>query len=140
MHHRRIGIAALLNLQEEQAVQALYDSPDPRRVAAVSSYDCSDGGTPAVAWPNVVYQVRMGIWGAMVQLSVDGLRRDAVLFGESQSRIVLSVKSEQAETVLNQIWDAGVPAAENRHRGRQSICAPTWRVINAQGCTIDRIL
>lgn len=73
----------------------------------------------------------------MVQLSVDGLRRDAVLFGESQSRIVLSVKPEQAETVLNQIWDAGVPAARIGTVGGSRFVLRVEGDQRTEGCTID---
>lgn len=39
------------------------------------------------------------------------IRRDAILFGESQSRVVLSVKPDHAERVLAVAAQWGVPAA-----------------------------
>ena len=135
MHHREQGSPPLLNLQEEQAVQACTI----RLIRAgllQSAHDCSDGGL-AVALAECCMSGPNGNLGAMVQLSVDGLRRDAVLFGESQSRIVLSVKPEQAETVLNQIWDAGVPAARIGTVGGSRFVLRVEGDQRTEGCTID---
>ena len=135
MHHREQGSPPLLNLQEEQAVQACTI----RLIRAgllQSAHDCSDGGL-AVALAECCMSGPNGNLGAMVQLSVDGLRRDAVFFGESQSRIVLSVKPEQAETVLNQIWDAGVPAARIGTVGGSRFVLRVEGDQRTEGCTID---
>jgi phosphoribosylformylglycinamidine synthase len=32
------------------------------------------------------------------------------LFGESQSRVILSVKPDKVDRVLNRAWDSGIPA------------------------------
>ena len=49
--------------------------------------------------------------GAVVELHADRLRRDALLFGESQSRIILSVKPEYVERTMRTAREMGVPAA-----------------------------
>jgi len=48
--------------------------------------------------------------GAVVQLTKGRLRKDAVLFGESQSRVVISTKPAQRQRILDQARQYGVPA------------------------------
>ncbi len=48
--------------------------------------------------------------GAVVQVSRDRLRKDAVLFGESQSRAVISSKPAHRQAILDQARRFGVPA------------------------------
>ena len=73
----------------------------------------------------------------MVQLSLDGLRRDALLFGESQSRVLLSVKPEQAEKVLNLAWNAGVHAARIGTVGGNRLVIQVDGDQRDAGCTVD---
>ena len=47
----------------------------------------------------------------MVKLGLGTLRRDGLLFGESQSRVVLSVRPNTLDALLNRAGQAGVPAA-----------------------------
>lgn len=50
--------------------------------------------------------------GAVIQLPRSQfIRRDAQLFGESQSRVVLSVTPEHRDLVMHTAEEAGVPAA-----------------------------
>ena len=76
-------------------------------------------------------------WGAMVQLSLDGLRRDAVLFGESQSRILLSVKQDQEERVLTLAKEADVPAAKIGTVGGNRLVVRVDGDQRTTGCTVD---
>jgi phosphoribosylformylglycinamidine synthase len=75
-----------------------------------SAHDCSDGGL-AVALAESCVSGPGEKFGAVIQLALDGLRRDALLFGETQSRVLISVRATHADRVLNTAWDAGVPAA-----------------------------
>jgi phosphoribosylformylglycinamidine synthase len=49
--------------------------------------------------------------GAVVTLALGRLRKDAVLFGESQSRVVLSAKPVHRQAILDCARHAGVPVA-----------------------------
>ena len=49
--------------------------------------------------------------GAVVRLSPGRLRKDAVLFGESQSRVVLSADRSQRQAILDQAAKSDVPAS-----------------------------
>ncbi|MGH7168346.1 MAG: AIR synthase-related protein, partial [Nitrospiraceae bacterium] len=46
----------------------------------------------------------------VVRLKPNGLRRDALLFGESQSRVVLSVSPDRTDAVLRMAREASVVA------------------------------
>lgn len=48
--------------------------------------------------------------GAVVQFTRGRLRKDAILFGESQSRVVISAKPAQRQSILDQTRQYGVPA------------------------------
>jgi phosphoribosylformylglycinamidine (FGAM) synthase-like enzyme len=75
-----------------------------------SAHDCSDGGL-AVALAECCLSSPGVRLGAVVQLPRSQFRRDAQLFGESQSRVVLSVTPEHRDIVMRAAEEAGVPAA-----------------------------
>ena len=50
--------------------------------------------------------------GATIQLAPSGLRFDALLFGESPSRVIISVSPEHVEQVLAFTKEKHVPAAD----------------------------
>jgi len=64
-----------------------------------SAHDCSEGGL-AVALAECCMSNGDALIGARVDLSKFGGRVDALLFGESQSRIVLTCASQHAEEIL----------------------------------------
>ncbi len=135
LHHREQGSPPFLNLQDEQAVQACTIRLI-RAGVVQSAHDCSDGGL-AVALAECCVSGPKEPVGAVVQLPLNGLRRDALLFGESQSRIVLSVRPEQAEAVLNQISNAGVPAAKIGTVGGSRFVIRVEGDQRTEGCTVD---
>jgi phosphoribosylformylglycinamidine synthase len=110
LHHREQGSPPLLNLDMEKAVQAC--TLQLIRMGLVqSAHDCSDGGLAVALAESCVSGPERKV-GAVVHLHVDRLRRDALLFGESQSRVVLSVKPDQAEQVLETARGMGVQATK----------------------------
>jgi phosphoribosylformylglycinamidine synthase len=109
IHHREQGSPPFLNLDLEKAVQACTLKLI-RSGLVQSAHDCSDGGL-AVALAECCVSGPEQQLGAVVQLAVDRVRRDAVLFGESQSRVILSVKPDRAEQALETAQSMGVPAA-----------------------------
>ena len=79
-----------------------------------SAHDCSDGGL-AVALAECCISQLVGretprLIGAEVDLSAATGRLDALLFGETQGRVVISVPALQAPKVLAQAKLLGVPA------------------------------
>ena len=91
VHHREQGTPPMLNLDREAAVQAVALTAIEQGLVR-SAHDCSEGGL-AVALAECCLSAPTGPLGTEVVLESKGLRRDSLLFGESQSRIILSVKS-----------------------------------------------
>ena len=82
-----------------------------------SAHDCSDGGL-AVAlseccFTNQVARETFQFLGAEVDLTAvaGAARTDALLFGETQNRVVISVSRTDAARVVRQALAMGVPAA-----------------------------
>jgi phosphoribosylformylglycinamidine synthase len=108
VHHREQGSPPMLNLDAEKAAQACV----LRLIRAGlvhSAHDCADGGL-AVTLAESCLSSPIRRLGAVVRLRPNGLRRDSLLFGESQSRVVLSVNPAQADRVLQAARDLGVAA------------------------------
>ncbi len=82
-----------------------------------SAHDCSEGGL-AVTLAECCISQQIGretprLIGAEIDLSaVAKMRLDALLFGESQGRVVISVAAVQAHKVLAQAKILGVPATQ----------------------------
>ncbi len=85
-----------------------------RRGLARSAHDCSEGGL-AVALAESCMAGGIGLEcapGALERLlERDGCRRDSLLFGESQSRIVLSLAPERLPDLERLAAERGVPLA-----------------------------
>jgi len=73
----------------------------------------------------------------MITLQLDVSRRDALLFGESQSRVVLSVKHTIADQVLNRAWDCGIPAMKIGRVGGDRLTIDVEKGDWSDGCRID---
>ncbi len=108
-HAREQGSPPALLLETEKALQVCVLQLI-REGLVQSAHDCSDGGL-AVALAECSLSHPTTPLGAVVELTPNRLRRDSLLFGESQSRVVLSVTPAQTERVLTLAQDAGVPAA-----------------------------
>jgi len=79
-----------------------------RRGLVRSAHDCSEGGL-AVALAEGCFHPHRGI-GARVELIRRGsIREDALLFGESQSRILVSVPRERTKEVESLLVTSSIP-------------------------------
>ncbi|MFQ5839873.1 MAG: phosphoribosylformylglycinamidine synthase subunit PurL [Candidatus Methylomirabilales bacterium] len=96
-----------IDLERERRVQHVCLTAI-RRGLIRSAHDCSDGGL-AVALAECCISDPERMWGAEVRLGGTG-RPDALLFGEAQSRIVLSVAEEDLPALLDLAAASGVPA------------------------------
>jgi phosphoribosylformylglycinamidine synthase len=135
MHHREQGSPPLLNLETEQKLhQFVLKVIQEGHVQ--SAHDCSDGGL-AVALAECCISAPGKVLGAVIKLPLDGLRRDALLFSESPSRVVLSVQADRADHVLNAAWDAGIHAAKIGTVGGDRLVIETQDQDQTAGCTID---
>ena len=107
VHGQTAGDAPHLDLDEEKAVQAAV-------LAAIraghvrSAHDCADGGLAVCLAESAVFS---GL-GATVDLPATDARLDAVLFGEAQSRVVLSVAADAVDAVRQLAAERGAQATE----------------------------
>ncbi|MBD0305305.1 MAG: phosphoribosylformylglycinamidine synthase subunit PurL, partial [Nitrospiraceae bacterium] len=135
IHHREQGTPPYLNLEDEKALQAcvlklIHDG------LVHSVHDCSDGGL-AVALAECCLSHPAQPLGAVLRLSQNGLRRDAVLFGESQSRVILSVDPGHADKVLAIAQVQGVPVETIGTVERERFVIELEDDDRIAGCRID---
>lgn len=113
-HGQKKGFPPQLNLQKEKALQALIlEAAHEKKLA--SCHDLSEGGL-AVALAECCLKTNQGL-GAVINgldelmRQTPGLRTDAVYFGESQSRAVISVKPENTDAIMKLAQKFQVPIA-----------------------------
>jgi phosphoribosylformylglycinamidine synthase subunit PurL len=135
VHHREQGEPPYLNLETEKALHACTLKLI-RDGLVQSAHDCSDGGL-AVALAECCVSNPTQQLGAVVRLTGHTIRRDALLFGESQSRIVLSVKAGSVDNVLKAAQAMGVPAAKIGTVGGERLMIDVDAVKQAPACRID---
>ncbi|WP_457651328.1 phosphoribosylformylglycinamidine synthase subunit PurL [Rhodocaloribacter sp.] len=95
VHGATAGDAPHFDLAEEQAVQEAMRALI-RAGLVRSAHDVSDGGLAVCLAESVIFSDGLGVTAS---LEGKDLRRDAVLFGEAQSRIVFTTRPEAAEAV-----------------------------------------
>ncbi|BCA56833.1 Phosphoribosylformylglycinamidine synthase 2 [Nitrospira sp. KM1] len=134
-HSREQGSPPFLNLDAEKAVQDLVLKVIHEGLVR-SAHDCSDGGL-AVALAECCVSSPGTRRGAVIKLHLDSLRRDALLFGESQSRVVLSMKPDYVQAVLQRAAEAGVPAATIGTVGGDRLLIDVEKGRWTDGCRID---
>ena len=135
LHHREQGSPPLLSLETEKALHDFILKVIHEGVVQ-SAHDCADGGL-SVALAECCISAPDARRGAVVQLPLDALRLDALLFGESQSRVVLSVKPEMTDQVLNRAWDSGIPAVKIGTVGGDRFVIDVEKGQWSEGCRID---
>jgi phosphoribosylformylglycinamidine synthase len=121
MHDLVAGRPPALDLKREAALQALIVKLI-RNGCIESAHDCSEGGL-AIALAECTFDSG----GLGVSADVTAVGEDpayavmATLFGESASRIVISVASDQLDTVMTAAEEAGLTAREIGRVGGDSI-------------------
>ena len=116
-HGRKAGLPPRLNIQRELAVQNAVR--DLIRAGLVqSAHDCSEGGL-AVALAECCFQPEE-LLGAEVQLpGSESLA--ATLFGESQSRILISAESGKVDEIAERLTNAGVSFSRSGTVSRETL-------------------
>jgi len=135
LHHREQGSPPFLSLETEKALHD-FILKVIREGVVQSAHDCSDGGL-SVALAECCISAPDARRGAVVRLPLDALRRDALLFGESQSRVIFSVKPDMADQVLNRAWDSGIPAMKIGTVGGDRFVIDVEKGQWSEGCRID---
>ncbi|NLZ38357.1 MAG: phosphoribosylformylglycinamidine synthase subunit PurL [Firmicutes bacterium] len=107
IHQRVQGQPPALDMKKEKTLQKVVLAAIKQGLVN-SAHDLSEGGL-AVALAECGFA--NGI-GATIALTANGLRLDSLLFGESQSRVLISVSPENLSTLLELAAQNGVSAAE----------------------------
>jgi len=107
IHGRTAGDAPHFKLTEEVAIQTACRRMIGEALVQ-SAHDVSDGGLAVCLAESVIAALNLG---AEIELHTEtGIRSDAILFGEAQSRIVLSVKSVDLDRICEIAQEVGVSA------------------------------
>ena len=107
IHHREQGSPPWLDLEREKTVQQFILSLISEGKIN-SAHDCSDGGLAVTLVECCVSHPDRPL-GAAIRLQSNGLRLDALLFGESPSRVVISVGDQHLESVLQKADSLSIP-------------------------------
>ncbi len=110
IHSREQGPPPWLDLDREKALHSCLLTLI-RNGLVQSAHDCSEGGLLVtlaeccITHPSILF-------GATVTLIQHRLRLDALLFGESPSRVLISIKPEHVEQMMQTIQNSGIPITE----------------------------
>ena len=110
IHSREQGNPPWLDLDREKALYSFLLSLIKKGLVQ-SAHDCSEGGL-LVTLAECCLTHPSAQFGATVILTQDRLRLDALLFGESPSRVVVSVKPEHIKPLRELVQNSGVPCTE----------------------------
>lgn len=98
IHGLKKGKCPAIDLKLEKSVQKTTLEAIEKNLAQ-SAHDSSDGGLAVALAESCISNAAKKI-GATVTLSDKNIRKDALLFGESQSRIILSAKPNNVKKIL----------------------------------------
>jgi phosphoribosylformylglycinamidine synthase subunit PurL len=125
IHKQKTGAPPRIDLAQEKR---LHDTTRALITSGLvkSAHDCSEGGfLVALAESCISHQIAREtprLIGATVDLSTyTGTRLDALLFGETQSRIIISVSPENADRALSMARQSAVPATKLGTVGGQTL-------------------
>ncbi len=106
IHSQERGMPPDIDLEREAALQKTLLTVIQAGIVR-SAHDCSEGGL-AVALAECCFRGEDDPIGCEVDL-LDNIRLDAALFGETQSRVVVSVRKSDVNKLKKAADDAGLP-------------------------------
>jgi len=105
---REGGFPPSLNLAQETAVQtSCLKAMEAGIIKA--AHDCSEGGMAVALAEACIASPYEKIQGAKIELNTDFTRKDALLFGESQSRIIVSIRPDRLSGLQRITYSLQVP-------------------------------
>ncbi len=133
IHQLEVGTPPALNLERERAVQRTVLEAAQNGLLS-SAHDCSEGGL-AVALAECCIE---GNTGATIEIRnpKSEIRNDALLFGETQSRIIVSLPEQRVNDLLDIASKHGAPVTILGKVGGQRLMVNDW--IDADVPTLDR--
>jgi len=106
VHGMECGQPPAIDLQQEKRLHVLLREAAAARLLA-SAHDTADGGLAVALAESSFGPDEMG---CRINLTTGGLRRDLLLFAETQSRVLVSCTQENLDAFLEMVRAAGVPA------------------------------
>jgi phosphoribosylformylglycinamidine synthase subunit PurL len=113
------GKSPLLDLKEARSLNELMIELAKKGVLQ-SAHDCSEGGLAVALTESCISEKGKEI-GATVEVKQGGLSKEALLFGESQSRVVISVKPSDLKAVEDVIKSFRYPYENGGKVGGQEL-------------------
>lgn len=121
IHGLETGEVPELDLVLEKRVQQCVLEAARQKIIK-SAHDCADGGL-AVALAESTFGKELG---AEIHLPETGIRPDALLFGESQSRIIVTVEEKFKDVLENICNDQAVPLRKLGRVTGKKLCINDW--------------
>jgi phosphoribosylformylglycinamidine synthase subunit PurL len=110
IHGKRAGVPPHLDLKKEKALQNLLFDGTASSIFN-SCHDVSEGGI-AIALSESILGVSGKPLGCKVELNIaNDVRTDAILFGESQSRVIVSISRENQKKFKETVKAFDVPTS-----------------------------
>ena len=107
IHSREQGSPPWLDLDQEKALHSCLLTLI-RNGSVQSAHDCSEGGLLVTLAESCITHPSAPL-GASVIISQHRMRLDALLFGESPSRVLISIKPEHVNQIMETVQRLGVP-------------------------------
>ncbi len=108
IHGLKKGLPPRLDLEKEAKLHTLFEEA-ARTKLFHSAHDLSEGGLALALAECSFGEKRLGSRISNLELLGSGLRRDALLFGETQSRVLVSAEPNKKEAVIRLAQKHGVP-------------------------------
>jgi len=109
-HGLQKGVPPVLDLNREKKLQQFLIQAAAEKLVS-SAHDTSEGGL-ALALAECCFKSPQG-WGAVVDglelIRQNGLREDAIYFGESQSRVIVSAHPDKKESLIKLAMQYDLP-------------------------------
>ncbi|MGB0911067.1 MAG: phosphoribosylformylglycinamidine synthase subunit PurL [Nitrospirales bacterium] len=134
VHNREQGNPPWLDLEQEQALHRMLLHAIHQGVIQ-SAHDCSEGGLAVTLSECCVSHPSQPL-GASIQLNQQRLRLDALLFAESPSRAIVTVRPDNKESILSIAREMGVLATVIGEVGGASLTIEVESEANTQVCDL----
>ena len=107
IHRMKKGLPPRLDLEKESRLQEFLQEAASARVLH-SAHDLSEGGLAVALAESAFGNLFLGARISNLELLGSGLRPDALLFGETQSRVLVSTDPDRKEKVIRLAHKCGV--------------------------------
>ena len=135
VHNREQGNPPWLDLEQELALHHMLLHAIHQGLIQ-SAHDCSEGGL-AVTLSECCVSHPSTPLGASIHLNQQHLRLDALLFAESPSRAIVTVRPENKESLLSIAREKGVPVTVIGEVGGPSLTIDVESETNNQVCDLN---